>query len=362
MKVKPIIIVLALLGAVVIWGIVGFFSRPDVNELQQNRDVEGLVRALEYEDNPILALVGLGGRGYEILVRAEAAHCLGEIGDTRAVEPLIQALSYRGKYGFYWQVRMNAANALGEIGDARAVEPLIQALWDPQPQVQLSAANALGKIGDARAVKPLIRRHSEKEKDPFLFDEYTDIQIAAREALVKIGGEAAAEYFIQAGDRESVVRIGEAAVEPLIQTLESEEEDWGIRALAADALGKIGDTRAERALVAAMTQDSGVRGAAAVALTEMYKDDISKLLGYLENRDTALAVYRALIEMGKPGTEDALIEVLVRFGDKEMAIVYLNCGNKKLEEAGKEWAAAHGYAVISLSVPGGTGGTSWGGQ
>jgi len=44
---------------------------------------------------------------------------------------------------------------LGEIGDARAVEPLIDTLADENWEVQSSAAKALGKIGDDRAVQPL---------------------------------------------------------------------------------------------------------------------------------------------------------------------------------------------------------------
>lgn len=53
-------------------------------------------------------------------------------------------------------VRSEAAHALGEIGDARAVDPLIDALQDEDRRVRERAARALGKIGDARAVGPLI--------------------------------------------------------------------------------------------------------------------------------------------------------------------------------------------------------------
>lgn len=53
--------------------------------------------------------------------------------------------------------RQAAASALGEIGDARAVEPLIQTLEDRDSLVAGKAAQALGRIGDARAVEPLIQ-------------------------------------------------------------------------------------------------------------------------------------------------------------------------------------------------------------
>ena len=42
---------------------------------------------------------------------------------------------------------MYAANALGELGDPRAVEPLIKALEDDDPGVRERAEKALVKLG-----------------------------------------------------------------------------------------------------------------------------------------------------------------------------------------------------------------------
>jgi hypothetical protein len=108
------------------------------------------------------------------LVRRDAAKTLGEIGDTRAVEPLIQALEDEES-----GVRMYAAMALAKIGDAKAVEPLIQALEDEESGVRREAAEALGEIGDERAIEPLIQA---------LEDEHPMVQVAAKEALKKIRG------------------------------------------------------------------------------------------------------------------------------------------------------------------------------
>jgi HEAT repeat protein len=47
---------------------------------------------------------------------------------------------------------MGAAHALGDIGDERAVDVLLQLLKDEFKDVQVSAAYALGKIGDERGV------------------------------------------------------------------------------------------------------------------------------------------------------------------------------------------------------------------
>lgn len=58
------------------------------------------------------------------------------------------------------QIRQMMAYLLGQVGDTRAIEPLIDKLEDPDVGVRGAAANALGMIGDQAAVpylKPLLR-------------------------------------------------------------------------------------------------------------------------------------------------------------------------------------------------------------
>jgi HEAT repeat protein len=86
-------------------------------------------------------------------VRRAAATALGQLKDTRAVEPLLSALHDTDS-----EVRRAAAEALGQLGDARAVEPLLSTLEDHEPFVCEAAVQALGRLGDARAVRPLLRR------------------------------------------------------------------------------------------------------------------------------------------------------------------------------------------------------------
>ena len=71
-----------------------------------------------------------------------------------------------------------AAEALGQLGDKRAVDPLIKALSDDHYWVRLSAAMALGQLGDKRAVDPLIM---------VLSDDYSGVRKAAKAALKKLG-------------------------------------------------------------------------------------------------------------------------------------------------------------------------------
>lgn len=111
-----------------------------------------------------------------ILMRAEAASALGEIKDSRAVEPLIAALK-DGDEGVRWC----AAFALGEIKDSRAVEPLIAVLKDGNKQVRINTMWSLGEIGDSRAVEPLIAA---------LKDEHAWVRENAAKALKKLEASA----------------------------------------------------------------------------------------------------------------------------------------------------------------------------
>jgi len=138
-------------------------------------------------------------------VRVYAAQILGDIGDPRAVDPLIQVLL--SDESFF--VREYAAIALGDIGDPRAVDPLIKALKDEDSLVRSYASTALGNIGDPRAVDPLIEVFN---------DEYWFIRADAARALGNIGDTR--------------------AVDPL-NRLASMDEDDRVRSAAQEALEKI---------------------------------------------------------------------------------------------------------------------------
>lgn len=212
--------------------------KPNVEKLKAKRNVEGLIKALSYEKDPD--------------VREDAASALGEIGNSKAVEPLIKALEDSGNV-----VRRYAAEALGKIGDKRAVEPLIKALKDSHYKVcnnaadsdyrmRDSAAEALGKIGDKRAFELLIRTHLRVSSclpasllEKISNEETVELLIKALEDMDCVVRWSAAETLGEIGDKR--------AVEPLIKVLG--DEDWLVRKNAAEALGKIGDARAIEPLI-----------------------------------------------------------------------------------------------------------------
>jgi HEAT repeat protein len=240
----------------------------------------------------------------------DIAGVLGNIGDVRAVEPLIEALGNNANWSMMEDThngedaRGAIAVALGEIGDQRAVEPLIKALFygDGEYCVDLgrvAAAEALGKIGDARAVEPLIE-------------------------LWKVTGTpASGEYNRWKATRDTIhwalEKIGKPAVALLIQTLRDTYLELGVdpelfglnpyvndasyvRCFAADALGNIGDTRAVEPLIKALgDKNSDVRRCAAKVLDKLGwkpKTDGQKAAYLISN-----AAWGTLVELGEAAVE-----------------------------------------------------------
>jgi HEAT repeat protein len=95
-------------------------------------------------------------------VRADrhyAVILLGNLKDPRAV-PMLAPLLHDS------EVRYSVPWALGEIGDRRAIEPLINALGDDDPSIRVFAIQALEKL-DAKEALPLLRtllNDSEKSR------------------------------------------------------------------------------------------------------------------------------------------------------------------------------------------------------
>ncbi|MER3501614.1 MAG: PBS lyase [Candidatus Fervidibacterota bacterium] len=140
----------------------------------------------------------------------------------------------------------------------------------PETARKLSKSDCLDHLYE-RVVGALLRHEDRK---------------IAIEALVKIG-EPAVEPLIEAlRDRDWEVRwaaayalgkIGKPAVEPLIEALR--DRDGKVRRAAADALGAIGDARAVEPLIEALRdRDWEVREAAVNALGKIAVEALRKLM------------------------------------------------------------------------------------
>lgn len=94
-------------------------------------------------------ILALQNRSNWKTIRCQAVKILVQLGNKKAVEPLIDVLNDT-------DIKTEAIEALVKLGDKRAVELLIQALTDENYNVRETAAQALGQFGDVRAIDPLI--------------------------------------------------------------------------------------------------------------------------------------------------------------------------------------------------------------
>ncbi|MBI4222080.1 MAG: HEAT repeat domain-containing protein [Planctomycetes bacterium] len=126
---------------------------------------------------------------------------MGQIRDTRAVEPLIAFLNHKEA-----KIREYTAVSLGKLRDSRAVESLIAALNDEQERVRWYAADSLGKIGDPVCVDSLTK---------LLSDTNARVRESAVTALGQIGNQQAIESLVKAL-QDVDKRVAEQASESLV--------------------------------------------------------------------------------------------------------------------------------------------------
>jgi HEAT repeat protein len=238
----------------------GLFG-TDVKKLRESRNVQGLIYALQHKDPT---------------VQYDAAEALGEIGDERAVEPLLAALKNDESGGVRWK----AAEALSKLGTP-AVAGLISALQHDDDDVRWKAAIALGEIGDPQAITPLINVLRDNDR------------------------------FVRSRAAYALSMIGEPAVDPLIHALR--EGDGNLRWGAAIALGKIQSPRAIDPLIHALADKyENVRAESAAALAAIGKPALGPLLQVLKFSDgaTRLEIVTALGELHDTGAIQPLIQLL----------------------------------------------------
>lgn len=275
----------------------------------QGKKVDRLIADLDDED---------------LVVRMNAVETLGEIGDVRAVEPLIDALKD-------WNLQDEATLALKRLGSV-AAESVISALEGKDAAVRACAAQILGHMLQEGTVDVALARRLEEARVIELLivaveDEDADVRTWATWALG--------------------VSQDARAVEPLIAALK--DEDVVVRKQAAFHLGWQGDARAVDPLVAALLdEDSTVRHKAAESLVQIGSPAVDPLIDALNTRklDVIAETYLFFIERGGFRMEEILIEALHIYGTEQMAREYLHSGNTQLAEAAEKWARSHGYEVI----------------
>lgn len=148
-----------------------------IGELKDQRTVSLLVSIIEKEENAALRAAALEAlqkvdteEAYnwaikslsdeDVDVRYSAVDVLKKLKDERAVEPLIATLNDE-------KIIKATIEALGEIGDPKAVDSLIQILENPNPLLRASVVIALGQIDtdSKKTVKPLIKAMNDTDEE-----------------------------------------------------------------------------------------------------------------------------------------------------------------------------------------------------
>lgn len=199
------------------------------------------------------------------LSEARRLHAAGKIDESNAI--LRSLLSNSS-----WEVRASAISVIGELRERSLLPELHRALKDPMLFVRERVSRVLQTVGDVSSLPAL--REAMSERDAAVRGNIV-------EAIVKIGGakELPALSQVLLHDEDEGVRartaaalgaagVG-AAVDPLVSALA--DPSVSVRSRAAEALGEIGDPRARAALEksARSDPDSGVRASAAAALTKL---------------------------------------------------------------------------------------------
>jgi HEAT repeat protein len=230
------------------------FGPPDVMKLIKQKDVKGLIKALNYKNSAT--------------VRGEAASMLGELGGAEAIGALIGALQDVDA-----GVRRKAVAALDHLRTERALEPLIALIQkEPDRIVRHFGIMAVSNSKDVRILKPLlsmVEAHGprliedslavtrlaicnvgeaaiEPLKNALLYGK-AHTRVLAAQCLEKLNwkpGEdiSGAAFFAVLHKWEPLIGFGKMAIEPLSWLLKSVDADE--RSQAVGCLGEIEDEQA----------------------------------------------------------------------------------------------------------------------
>jgi HEAT repeat protein len=184
-------------------------------------------------------------------VRLRAIEALALLKPQAATEPLLGLVDHDPDTA----VRQDAIRALGEIGDPRSVEPLMNAM--NQTSLKTHAITALGRIGNPQAVPRLMAivnglvteqyegRMAACEDDRYQ-EELPPVEAAVK-ALAQIGDtraiptllEALKSTLIRVEAAEALTRFGKDAKSPLIERYKQETDD-NIRFHVKETLARLG--------------------------------------------------------------------------------------------------------------------------
>lgn len=250
--------------------------------------------------------------------RLEAIKKAGEEKNVQAVTALIEIL-----YEPDQDIVTAAAESLGFIGDSRAIEPLLEISRRSDIQLMKEIAGQLdektvAEISSETALAVISHQnpYNFKEMVVFKIDQLPKDYFQAdgtpipRKDLVVKGLKDNSQQMRQMAAKAAIGLDQEELVEPLIEALGNQFEVESVRFMAAEALGGMQNEKSVNSLLKALKDDNvAVRYSAAAALSGR-KDDqvVMALIERLNDPDRYVrsSVAYALGTTGEPAALDAL--------------------------------------------------------
>jgi len=240
-------------------------------------------------------------------LRLASAMALGDIGDSKAVNPLLSRLSDDDAL-----LRMTAINSLGKIGASGTVDALGKRLdVEPVGGNREAVVVALGRIGGDQALHLLISALNNEDyrvRDRAVKELARTTDVRVLEPLLGVVGRANWDAL-----RKALVRLGKSEVPTLLRAFES-HPDQKTRHMVAQALGDIKDPRAIDTMVATIvaSSDTGKIFSAKDCLLLIGNPALEPLMKALDNKDdeARIRVIAALSEFRSPRTVGTLLSAL----------------------------------------------------
>ncbi len=273
-------------------------------------DISGLIEALRREPDPtqqtrLITQLGAlrASEAVDLLAQRAIANgldsgaaivALGQIGDPRAVEPLIACFRYEA-------LAWIAKDALRDIGP-EFVEPLITALNHPNPDVRFNVIRTLAELGDLRAVDAL---DAARRDDPD--DNNRELARATLKGLL-LGGLISIDPAARRTAVDGLERLGDARAADALQSLAENDPDPDVLDAAE---------RAILALVAgvATAPDRPVRGRETGLSLNRLRHVLGSALieiGPANDRESALATASVLTQVMTEHDDDEARELACR--------------------------------------------------
>ncbi|MHC4715127.1 MAG: HEAT repeat domain-containing protein [Planctomycetota bacterium] len=284
-------------------------------------------------------------------VQWAALRGLGHLRDPTTVEPIIRVLESPG----HPAVRGAAAWVLGDVGDRRAVGPIIRTLGDRDTDVRSYAASAFQRIVGHSTGDPLLRWLGDPEcrlRDAaaVVLTDISEERAVEQLMMILLNGDSSARAVPTSGLQDTEPRIKAAAAttlsilgdfrgtQVLIEMLG--DPDVAIQADAVQGLSFSRDPRAVPALSKRLSEGRPGRLETVRALARIGTPEALKAVD--EHLDVDLgkfaAEYRAYIRRGDPRELAALAAVLECSGTLAMAEDYYLSGNDLLRTLAVRWA------------------------